>query len=93
MSNGYGPAENRKEAALLFFSSQSLDEDGNISDSTEEENYVRKLMLQSAKESVFLCDSDKFGNTSLHRLCNLDSVSFAVFDQDYPQLKTICKIL
>lgn len=77
----------------LFFSSQSLAEDGNISDSTEEENYVRKLMLQAAKESIFLCDSDKFGNTSLHRLCNLDAVSFAVFDREYPQLKTTCKIL
>ena len=67
---------------FLFFSSQSLSEEGVISDSTEEENFVRKLMLKSAKTKVFLCDSSKFGMNSTYRLCKLDEVDHFVFDRD-----------
>ncbi len=71
---------------ILFFSSQSLDANGNISDSTEEENYVRKMMLKVAKTRVFLCDSEKFGKTSTYKLCNLNDVDYAVFDKSYLDL-------
>lgn len=78
---------------VMFFSSQSLDNQGNISDATEEENYVRKIMLTSAKTSVFLCDSEKFNSRNTYTLCNLDLVDYAVFDIPYPELRTECKIL
>ena len=80
-------------ADILFFSSQSLDAEGNISDSTEEENYMRKLMLQSAKKSVFLCDHEKFDSSSLYRLCHVDDVDGVVFDQPFAALHTKHKIL
>ena len=80
-------------ADILFFSSQSLDKTGNISDSTEEENFVRLLMLKSAKTSVFLCDSQKFDTTSNFKLCNLENISVAVFDKEFEGLKTTCKFL
>ena len=80
-------------ADILFFSSQSVDGSGNISDSTEEENFVRLLMLTAAKTTVFLCDSEKFGTASVHRLCHLDEVDYAVFDRPYDELKTTCKLL
>lgn len=78
---------------LLFFSSQSLDRDGTISDSTQEENYLRSLMIQSAKESVFLCSSDKFDQRALHALTTLDEIGCAVFDREYPELRCSCTIL
>ena len=68
---------------ILFFSSQSLDSDGTISDSTEEENYLRSLMLKSTKDSVFLCDSTKFNQRSLYTLANIDQIDTVVFDQEY----------
>ena len=71
---------------LLFFSSQSLSEDGIISDSTEDENFVRKLMLKSAKKTVFLCDDSKFGNRSTYQLCNLNDVDHAVFNIPFENL-------
>lgn len=40
-------------ADLVFFSSQSLDANGIISDTTEEENYLRQKMLLSAKKVSF----------------------------------------
>ena len=41
-------------ADLVFFSSQSLDANGIISDTTEEENYLRQKMLLSAKLKFLL---------------------------------------
>lgn len=41
-------------ADLVFFSSQSLDANGIISDTTEEENYLRQKMLLAAKKSVLI---------------------------------------
>ena len=78
---------------MLFFSSQSLDSRGNISDTTEEENYARKMMLNSAKTKVFLCDGEKFNTQSTYKLCNLNEIDCAVFDIPYLDLNTQCKIL
>lgn len=78
---------------ILFFSSQSLDKEGNISDMTEEENYARKLMLDSAKTKVFLCDGEKFNTQSTYKLCNLREIDYAVFDIPCPDLDTQCKLL
>ncbi|MBE6651235.1 MAG: DeoR/GlpR transcriptional regulator [Ruminococcaceae bacterium] len=80
-------------ADILFFSSQSINSEGVISDSTEEENYVRLLMLKSANKSVFLCDSKKFDTSSVYRLCNINDVDVAVFDSEYKNLNTICNLL
>ena len=68
---------------ILFFSSQSLDDEGIISDSTEEENYLRSLMIQSAKKAVFLCDSAKFHTHSLYTLARLEDIDVAIFDKPY----------
>ena len=78
---------------IMFFSSQSLDADGLISDSTEEENFVRRAMLERAKTKVFLCDSTKFGKRSLYGLAHLDDVDFAVFDKEYDGLSTSATVL
>lgn len=80
-------------ADVLFFSSQSLDSQGNISDTTEEENYIRQLMLNSANTTIFLCDSEKFNSRNTYKLCNLDRIDYAVFDTPYPELSTDCIIL
>jgi len=78
---------------ILFFSSQSLDVQGIISDSTEEENYIRSLMISTSKETVFLCDNQKFNQRSLYTLTSLDKVDVAVFDTDYPELECNCEII
>jgi len=65
---------------ILFFSSHSLDRDGTISDPTEEENYLRSLMLANTKQRVFLCDSGKFNRKSLYTLTSINDIDIAVFD-------------
>ena len=78
---------------IFFFSAKSLSRDGVISDPIEEENHIRALALENAKMSVFLCDGDKFGTTSLYKLTSLDRVDVAVFDKPFHELKTKCKVL
>ena len=67
---------------VLFFSSQGIDGNGNISDSTESENYVRSLMLEATEKSVFLCSSEKLGKSYIYKLCNVKDVDVAIFDVD-----------
>ena len=78
---------------IFFFSSKSLSKGGIISDPIAEENYIRKLMLENAKFSVFLCDREKFGAESLYELTTLDKIDVCVFDEPFPELKTKCKII
>ncbi len=78
---------------VLFFSSQSLDRHGCITDAIAEENYLRILMLERARLRVFLCDSEKFDTRSVYRLTDLDKIDACVFDKPFAALKTKCKIL
>ncbi len=78
---------------ILFFSAQSLDKNGYISDPIAEENYVRALMLERAKTSVFLCDSEKFGSESLYRLVSVEKIDACVFDKPFEELKARCQII
>ena len=67
--------------------------EGVISDSTEEENFIRQVMLDRAKTTVFLCDSTKFDTTSLYTLTELDLVDFAVFDKEPEKLVTKATVI
>lgn len=78
---------------ILFFSSHSLDRDGVISDPAEEENYLRSLMIKSAKCTVFLCDRGKLGRRAMHRLASLDELDYAVFDAPISGLDAKCKLM
>ena len=78
---------------IMFFSSQSLSTDGLITDSTEEENYVRSVMLERADKTVFLCDSTKFNTKSLYTLTSLDCIDYVVFDRDFDGLTTKARLL
>ena len=73
----------RLNADILFFSSYGIDERGIITDPTEEENYLRSLMIERAARSVFLCDSEKFSRRALHTLTELDNIYAAAFDIPY----------
>lgn len=62
---------------ILFFSSQAIDSDGNISDSTETENHIRKIMIEQARTSVFLYDTDKINQKALYHLCNVNDIDYS----------------
>lgn len=72
-------------ADMLFFSSQGLSESGDITDSSQEEISLRKVMFRSAKEKYFLCDSSKIGSDYPFVLCNISEVTGTVFNPSYTQ--------
>lgn len=72
-------------ADIAFFSAQSVDNTGEIYDCFEEENVIRKAMIKHASKKVFLCDSTKFGKTSLFHLCSLNDVDYIISNHTIPE--------
>ena len=71
-------------ADLLFFSSQGISENGDISDASEEETSLRKVMLSRAKKKIFLCDSSKIGLNYTFAVCNKNEVDEIICDKKLP---------
>ena len=63
------------KADMLFFSSQGLSENGDITDSSEEEIAIRKAMIASSKKQYFLCDSRKINADYPFKLCNKEDIT------------------
>lgn len=68
------------KADMLFFSSQGLSDNGDITDSSEEEIALRRAMFEISKERFFLCDPSKVGKELPFVLCNTADVNECVFD-------------
>lgn len=71
-------------ADIVFFSSQAISADGEISDVSEEETSLRKKMLSRAKKKIFLCDSSKLGLKKTFTLCTKDDVDVIICDKNLP---------
>lgn len=71
-------------ADIAFFSAQSVTNDGEIYDCFEDENVIRKAMIKHASKKVFLCDSTKFGKTSLFHLCSFADIDYIVSNHSLP---------
>jgi DeoR/GlpR family transcriptional regulator of sugar metabolism len=75
---------NSINADILFLSSQAISEDGEISDASEEETALRRVMLTRAKKKIFLCDSSKIGLRRTFTLCNASDVDEIICDSPLP---------
>ena len=74
-------AVNEFNADIMFFSASSLDENGVISDFSEEEAMLRRAMRSRAKKAVLLIDSAKHESQSAYRIFSLDEVDYVVTDK------------
>lgn len=72
-------------ADIMFFSSSALSDEGMISDWSEAETSLRRVMLKNSKLKVFMCDETKFGKTSAFVLSDTDKVDFIITDADLPE--------
>ena len=84
----FGPAAERYinsiSADIVFFSSQGLSEEGEISDVYEQETSLRRAMLTRAKRKVFLCDASKIGVRRIFTLCTKEDVDRIICDAPLP---------
>lgn len=69
------------KADAVFFSSQGFSENGEVTDSSEEEIALRKVMLASARRKIFLCDSSKIGKEYPFKLCDREEITRIISDQ------------
>ena len=84
----FGPAAEQYvrsvSADVVFFSSQGISVDGEISDVSERETSLRRAMLVRAEKKVFLCDASKVGVKRIFTLCTKDDVDDIICDATLP---------
>ena len=71
-------------ADLMFFSSQGISVNGEITDASEEETALRQAVLSRAKKKIFLCDSSKIGLQYTFLVCNKDWIDHIIYDKNLP---------
>ena len=83
-SSSFTPAPAHVCIPYFFFSSQAISNYGEISDISEEETSLRKVMLSRSKKKIFLCDSSKLGLQKTFTLYNKDEVDLIICDKVLP---------
>ena len=65
---------------LVFFSASSLNEEGFITDYSEEGTHLRQAVFHHARKKVFLCDHSKLGKNAAYKVCSLHDLDYLVTD-------------
>lgn len=74
----------RYNADIVFFSCRGLSSDGLLSDSSYEENSVRKMMINHSSKKVLLCNSNKFDKKYLNNLCHVSEIDLVISEKSVP---------
>ncbi len=72
-------------ADIAFFSCRGLSDEGVATDSSIDENSMRRIMMKHSKKTVMLCDSSKFGLIYLNTLCKADEVDEVITNSPLPE--------
>lgn len=70
------------QADVLFFSAKALSEDGVVYDCYREEVCMRRTMMDHSKRRIFLCASEKIGQTAPYRQCTLEELNLVITETD-----------
>ena len=71
-------------ADMFFFTSSALSEDGIITDTSENETAIRKMMLSHSKEKIFLCPYSRFASTAPYKVANVTDLDYIVSEKKLP---------
>lgn len=69
-------------ADVVFFSCRGLSDDGELTDTSIEENNVRSAMLARARTKILLCDSSKLGRQYIYSLGYRDMLDAVITEQE-----------
>ena len=69
-------------ADIAFFSCRGLSDEGIPSDSSVEENDVRRVMMAQSKKNILLCDKSKFGKVYLNNLCPKEDIDVLISNSE-----------
>ena len=67
---------------IAFFSSYGIDKNGIVSDTSEEENKMRKIIMERARINVLMLDRSKIGRSAMHVLCSVKDVDHFITNDD-----------
>ena len=70
---------------LVFFSSQGIDADGEITDVSLSETTLRRAAIKRGLQTIFLCDSSKAGRIYPHHVCYKNEITKIITDSDFPK--------
>jgi DeoR family fructose operon transcriptional repressor len=71
-------------ADLLFFSCHGLTDAGQMTDRAIEEANLRKVMFESCRRRILLCDSSKFGKTCFYNMGSVREIDGILSDAPLP---------
>lgn len=87
VENSYALVGNIAEQALLglyanicFFSAQGIDENGIISDQSETESSLRRLMIKNSKKQYFIFDGSKYNKRFAFKICTTQDTCGIITD-------------
>ena len=69
-------------ANIFFFSAQGVDENGIISDQSEGEGNLRRVMMKNSKKQYFLFDGSKYGKRFAFKICDVDEIDGFITDRE-----------
>ena len=68
-------------ADTLFFSCRAISMEKGLSDISEDEAELRRLMIKNCKKVLLLCDSSKFDTVSFSKICDFDRINCIITDK------------
>ena len=71
-------------ADIAFFSCRGLSLDGKATDTSIEENNIRRVMIENSARKVLLCDSSKINKIYLNILCTVEDVDEIICEAPLP---------
>ena len=67
-------------ANICFFSAQGIDENGIISDQSEAESSLRRLMIKNSQKQFFVFDGSKYNKRFAFKICSTGDISDIITD-------------
>jgi DeoR/GlpR family transcriptional regulator of sugar metabolism len=76
-------AINKFNPDYAIISCKALNREGVITDSNEDEAYIKQIMMNKAKKTILALDSSKLDKTSLITFGSLSDIDYIVSDNDF----------
>ena len=67
-------------ANVCFFSAQGIDENGVISDQSEAESSLRRLMIKNSRKQYFIFDGSKYNKRFAFKICSVGDIDNVITD-------------
>lgn len=75
----------RQHLLKRIYGGAILDDNGELTDISEAEDYIRLHMMERSKKAYLLCNSSKFSTRCFHHLCHASELSGIISEGEVPE--------